>query len=53
MEKQIHLSDNQQGESHAETKAGAVVFLYWLVLQGDCLLEPPFQENVLYFAGRC
>lgn len=53
MEKQIHLSDNQQGESHAERKAGVVVFLCLLVLQGDCLLEPPFREKVLYFAGRC
>lgn len=54
MEKQICLSNNQQGQPHAETKAGAVMFLYLLVLQGDCLLEPPFQDNVcMYFAGRC
>lgn len=42
MKKQIHVGDSQQGEPHLKTKAGAVMFLCLLVLQGDCLLEPPF-----------
>lgn len=42
MKKQNHLSDSQQGEPRSKTKAGAVTFLCLLVLQGGCLLEPPF-----------
>lgn len=34
MKKQIHVSNSQQGQPHSKTKAGTVMFLCLLVLQG-------------------